>query len=132
MSLVHLPPLIPSPSLDRHIVAASQNDARRGVYSKTSNVVRMSLEGSDLFVGVVVEYSELEVVRASDEPVLPCDELDTAHWDLCDLKRLDNGAGLVVVDIDGAVVEPSEQPWLGWVEIDALDTVRARKEFFLR
>jgi len=58
-------------------------------------------------------------------------KFDTVHWDLCDFKRLDDGASLVVVDVDGAVVEPSEQPRLGWVEIDALDTVRD-SEFCLR
>jgi len=69
-----LPPLVPIPSLDRHIVAASQNDARGGVYSGTPNIVQVGLKGSDLFVGIVVEDTELEV-GASDEPFLPRDEI---------------------------------------------------------
>ena len=127
-----LPPLVPIPSLDRHIVAAGQDNARGGVHGKTSNIVRMGFEGRHFFVGVVVEDAQLEIVRARNEPVLARDKFDTAHWDLCDLERFDDGASLVVVNIDGAVVQPGEQPWFGWMEIDALYAVRARKELFLK
>ena len=120
-----LPPLFPIPSLDRHIVAARQNDARGWMHGKTSNIVRMGFEGRHLFMGVVVEDAQLEVVRAGDEPVLARNKFDTAHWDLRDLERFDDGASLVVVDVDGAIVQPSEQPWFCWVEIDAFHAVRA-------
>ena len=82
-------------------------------------------------MGVVVEDAQLVVVGPSNEPVLPRDEFRTSHRDLCNLKRFDQGSCIVVVDVHAAIVQRSEQPGLGWVEIDGLDAVRARKELFL-
>ena len=65
-----LPALVPIPSLDRHIVTSRQDNTRRWVHRKASNIVRMRFERSNLFMGVVVEYPQLEVVGARDEPVL--------------------------------------------------------------
>jgi hypothetical protein len=79
-----------------------------------------------------VPAHQMEVVRAGDQRVLASDKFATAHWDLCDLEHCDDGASLVVVDVDGAVVEPSKQPWSCWVEIDAFHAVRTRKELFLK
>jgi len=77
-----LPALLPIPSLDCHIVASGQNNACGGVDSETSDVVRVSLEGGYFLMGVVVEDAKLEIVRASDEPVLTRDELDASNGDL--------------------------------------------------
>jgi len=49
---------------------------------KASDVVRVSLEGRDFFVCVVIVNAELEVVRASYEPVFTWDEFDTADRDI--------------------------------------------------
>jgi hypothetical protein len=89
----------------------------------------MRLERSDLFVRVVVEHTELEVVAPSDEPVLPRDELDASCWNFRYFKGLDDGACFMVVDVDGAVVETGEEPWLGRVEVDAFDAVRPLEKF---
>jgi hypothetical protein len=102
------------------------------MHGKTSNIVRIGFEERHLFVGVVIEDAQLEVIRAGNEPVLASDKFDTAHWDLWDLERFDDGASLVVVDVDGTVVEPSKQPWFCWVEFDAFHAVRTRKELFLK
>ena len=98
---------------------------------EASNVVGMRLERGDLFVRIVVEDAQLEVVRARDEPVLARDEAAAAHGDLRDLERLDERARVVVVDVNVAVVEPDEEPWLGGVEVDRLDAVRAVELFAL-
>ena len=95
------------------------------------NVVGVRLERGDLFVRVVVEDAQLEVVRARDEPVLARDEAAAAHGDLRDLERLDERARVVVVDVDVAVVEADEEPWLGGVEVDRLDAVRPVELFAL-
>ena len=42
----------------------------------------MSLEGGYFLVSVVVEDTKLEIVRASDEPVLTRDEFDATDGDL--------------------------------------------------
>jgi len=74
------------------------------MHSQTTNVVWMCLECGDLFVCVIVEYAQLEVVRAGDKPVFTRNKLDTSHWDFCNFKCLDDGACFVVVDIDRSVV----------------------------
>jgi len=77
-----LPALLPIPSLDCHIIASGQDNACGGVDGETSDVVRMSLEGGYFLMGVVVEDAKLEIVRASDEPVLTRNELDASNGDL--------------------------------------------------
>jgi hypothetical protein len=92
----------------------------------------MGLERVDLFVGVVVEHPELVVIAACDEPLLAGDEASTPHRDFGDLKGLEDGAGVDVVDLHGPVVETGEQPGLGRVEIDVLDPIGPVEELALR
>ena len=80
--LYALPALLPIPSLDCHVIASGQDDARGGVDGKTSDVVGMSFEGGYFLVGVVVEDAKLEIVRASNEPVLTRDEPNASNGDL--------------------------------------------------
>ena len=77
-----LPALLPIPSLDCHVIASGQDNARGGVDGKTSDVVGMSFEGGYFLVGVVVKDTKLEIVRASDEPVLTRNKLDASNGDL--------------------------------------------------
>ena len=49
----------------------------------------MCLECGDFFMSVVVEDPQLEVVRASNEPVLARNKADASHRNLCDLEGLD-------------------------------------------
>lgn len=49
------PLLIPVPGFDGHVVAACKDDRCGRVDSKASDVVRVSLESDDFFMGVVVE-----------------------------------------------------------------------------
>jgi len=80
--LYALPTLLPIPGLDCHVIASGQYDACSGVDSETPDVIRMGLEGGYFLVGVVVEDAKLEIVRASNEPVLTRDELDASDGDL--------------------------------------------------
>ena len=94
------------------------------MYGQASDIVGVGLERGDLFVCVVVEDAELEVVRARDEPVLAVYEAHATHGDLRDLEGLDQSASVVVVYVDRAIVETGENPGLGGVEVDALYAVR--------
>lgn len=108
ITLAHLnafPLFIPIPSFDGHVITSCEHDTRSGVNCKASYIVRVGLKRDNLLVGVVIEDAQLEVVRASNEPVFSGDELDTANWDGGDLKGLDECASFVVVDIDGTVVQ---------------------------
>jgi hypothetical protein len=124
-----LPTLLPIPGLDCHVIAPGKNNACSGVDGETSDVVRMSLKSGYFLVGVVVEDTKLEIVRASNEPVLTRDELDASNRDLRDFESLDDSAGLVVVDVDCAVVETGQDPWFCGVEIYSFYTVRPGEKF---
>lgn len=83
----------------------------------------MSLESGHFFVCVVVEDAQLEIIGASNEPVLPCNKFHTAHRDLCDLKRLDYRTRFMIIDVDSAVVETGEEPGFCGMKIDSLDPI---------
>lgn len=68
--------------------------------SNCSDVVRVRFELRNLFRGVVVVYSYLEVIGAADNPVFACDESTSADGDLCELESLDGLLGLIRPDID--------------------------------
>ena len=76
--------------------------------SQASNIIWMSLEGDDLLVRVVVEDPKLEVIRARDKPVLARDEAAASYWNFRYFKRFYERAGLVVVDVNGAIIEASK------------------------
>ena len=78
---------------------------------------------------VIVEDPELEVVGACDKPVLAGDEANAADRHLRDLERLDQCAGVMIIDIDRAVVETGEDPGLGGMEVYAFYAVRTSEEF---
>ena len=83
-------------------------------------------------MGIIVEDTKLEVVGARDEPILARNEADAADGDLRDLERLNQRAGVMVVDVDRAVVETGEDPGLGGMEVDAFYAVRASEELALQ
>ena len=126
------PLLVPIPCFDRHVVATGENDAKRRMHGQTSNIVRMSFECGDLLVCVVVEDAKLEVVGPSNEPILARNEAHTANRNLSNFKSFDYCASLMVVDVDTAVVKTRNEPGLGWVKVDSLDTVRPLEELPLQ
>lgn len=83
----------------------------------------MSFKSGDFFMGVVIEYPKLEIIRASDEPILACDEFYTTNWDFCNFESFDYGSRVVVVDVDGAIVESCEKPGFCGMEIDAFNAI---------
>jgi len=126
-----LPLLVPIPSFDGHIIAPGQYDTQRRVHCEASNVVGVGLVGGNLFVSVVIEDAQLEVIRASNEPVFSRDEANASNGDCCDLKRLDSRACFVVVNDHRSVVESSNEPWFRRVEVDRLDAVGPLEQFSL-
>lgn len=90
---------------------------------ETPYVIRVRFKCRDFLVCVVIENAKLEVIRSRDKPVLAGDEFHAAHWNLCDFKCLDEGAGFVVVDVNRSIIQAGEQPWLCGMEINSLDAV---------
>ena len=99
------PLLVPIPGPNGHVVTTRQDNARGRMDSQASDVVGVRLKSRDFFVRIVVEDPELEVIATGDEPVLAGNEANAADGDLSDLERLDQRAGIVVVDINSAIVE---------------------------
>ena len=100
--------------------------------SQTSNVIRVRLERSDLFVRVIVEDAQLEVVRTGYKPVLSGNKAHASHRYLCNLECLDESACFMVIDIDASVVQTGQEPWLCRMKIDCFDAVRSLKQFSLK
>ena len=64
-----------------------------------SDIVGMGLEGCDLFRGVVVVDTELEVVGAANNPVLARDKATGTDGKIGEFERLNSALGLVGPDV---------------------------------
>lgn len=100
-----LPALVQSPSIDGHIIASGEDDTRHWMHGETANVVRMRLECGDFFVRVVVEYTSLDVVRALDK--FDTSNRSPSAFNVCIIAPVS-----WVVDVGGAILESSQEPWL--------------------
>lgn len=55
-----------------------------------SDIIWVGLERGDLFRSVVVVDSQLEIVRAAYDPVLPGDEAPCSYGYICEFEGLDD------------------------------------------
>ena len=53
-----------------------------------ADVIGVGFEGGDLLRGIVVVYSELEVIAAADNPVLARNEATRSYRDICKFECL--------------------------------------------
>ena len=120
-----LPPLLPVPELDCHVIAGGEDEGLCGVDDDGADIVGMRLERRNLLAGVVVVYPNLaegpcqppcfpvlsalqvdsQVIRSADNPVLPRHESAGADRHIGELKGLDDLLRLVRPDIDMAAIE---------------------------
>ena len=68
----------------------------------------------------------LHVIRPGHNPVLPRHEDGGPHRQLAHLEALDELLGLVVPDVNIAIVEGDQHPLLGGVEVAGLHPIRPR------
>jgi len=73
----------------------------------------------------------VHVVRRSDEPLFPRDELGASDGEVAEIEGLGEGGRLVVPEEDLAGVEGGKGPGLGGVDVDGLDALRASRELLL-
>ena len=71
----------------------------------TTNVVTMSFEHVNFFECVIVEYPNLHIIAASDDPIFPSNELGGSNWQVANLKLLQVLLSLGVPDVDVSVVK---------------------------
>ena len=55
-----------------------------------TDVIRVGFKRCDLLRGIVVVDSKLEVIGATDNPILACNEASCPYRDICKLEGLDN------------------------------------------
>jgi hypothetical protein len=67
----------------------------------------VSFEGGDLFGGVVIVNTELEVIRTADNPVLPRNESTGADGDIGEFECFDDGLGKL--DVSYASVRAAQK-----------------------
>lgn len=60
------------------------------MYDNGADVVRVSFEGGDLFGGIVIVDSDLEIIGAADDPILAGDEAASSYGDIGELEGLDD------------------------------------------
>lgn len=61
------------------------------MYDDGADIIRVSFEGGDLFRGIVVVDSNLEVVGSADNPVLPRNKSASSYRYIGEFEGLDNG-----------------------------------------
>lgn len=61
------------------------------MYDDCPYVVRMRLKGRDLLGGVVVEDSQVEIIAAADNPILPGNKTPRSYGYVRELEFFDNG-----------------------------------------
>ena len=123
--------LVPVPQLDGHVVGGGEDVGEGGVNFHAADVIGVRLEVGDLLHSVKVVYAEVHVVRRSDEPLFPRDELGASDGEVAEIEGLGEGGRLVVPEEDLAGVEGGKGPGLGGVDVDGLDALRASRELLL-
>jgi hypothetical protein len=98
---------------------------------ETTNIIRVGLKRSHLLVRIVIKHPQMKIIRPSHEPIFARDKADAAYGYLGDFKRFDERARVVIVNVDGTVVETCDDPWFSRVEIDGFDAVGPCGELFL-
>lgn len=99
------PLLIPIPRFNRHIIAASQHDTRCGMHRQAANIIRVRLERGHFFMRIIIEHAQLEIIRASHEPIFAGNKTGTSHWHLRHFECLDDAAGFVIVNVNGPIIK---------------------------
>lgn len=92
------------------------------------DVVRMGFKLGYLLTGVEVVNSDLEIIGTYNDPVLSRYKFTSSHWDITDIDCFHFGACIVGPDLNFTGVQCGQHPWLCWMEINALDTIRMGRQ----
>lgn len=90
INLNTLPAFLPVPEFNRHVIGGGENKWLGGVNSDRSNIVRVSFERCDLLRRIVVVDAELEIIGATDDPVLAGNESSRSYGDVGEFKSFDD------------------------------------------
>ena len=96
-----------------------------------ANVVGVGFEGGDLLGGVVVVDADLEVIRATDDPILAGNEAPCTNGYIGKFECFDYGLCFVGPYVCMTAVESRQNPGLGRMKVDTFDPLGAGKELSL-
>lgn len=85
-----LPALLPIPKLDCHVIGGCEHKRLGRVDGNRTNVIGVCFERGDFFGSVIVVDTELEVIGAANNPVLPRNESTSADGDIGEFERFDD------------------------------------------
>lgn len=88
MYLDALPALLPVPELHSHVIRAGQHKRTGRVDSQLPHIITVPIKEGNLLEGVVVEDTDSQVVRASDDPGLAGNEPGGSDRRVTNLNRL--------------------------------------------
>lgn len=75
-----------STDLDKHIVWWSKNKWRWGMDSNTSNIVRMSFKLMYPFQSIIIEYTNVHIIRSTDDPIFSWHKFCSTNWQIAHFK----------------------------------------------
>ena len=101
------------------------------MHGEAADVVWVRLKRNDLFMRVVVEHAQLEIVRTGNEPILARDKTHTSYGYFCDFECLYERARFKVVGVYTPIVQSSKEPGFSRVKVDRLDAIRALEKLSL-
>mmetsp|Transcript_10932 Transcript_10932/g.24839 ORF Transcript_10932/g.24839 Transcript_10932/m.24839 type:complete len:201 (-) Transcript_10932:33-635(-) len=122
------PILVPIPQLDGHVVRRCDDIRHARMYCYTSNIVCVRFKLVDLLKRVVVEHSNLHVIRSSDDPLLPRGKFCATYWKVTHLHLPQQCLGVVVPDEEVPRIERREYPGLLLVEVDGFHTITSCRQ----
>ena len=120
---------IPIPQFDCHIIGTAQYVGEGRMNFQRSDVIGMGFKIFDFFHGIVIEHTHPHIVGRCEEPLFPCDEFRTSHWQFRHFKRFDQTATVVIPNHHIATVQGRQYPWFRMVQINRFDTFRGGGQF---
>lgn len=94
MTFIHLhtlPSFVPIPELDAHVIRGGQDEGLRGMDNNGTDIIGVCLERGYLFGSIVIVDANLEVIGATDNPILAGYEAASSYRDIGEFKGFDNG-----------------------------------------
>jgi hypothetical protein len=74
---------------------------------------------------------QLKIVTSSNDPILARDEPACTYRDIRDVECPQQQLRVIVVYVDFAIVQGTQDPILGGMKVDCLDTIGATRQEFL-
>lgn len=96
------------------------------MYSDAPYIIAVCFERVHSLQCIIIKNPHLHIIGPSHHPILSGHKLGSSDWQIAYLERLHQTLGLVIPDVDVTLVQRAQHPWLCWMEIDTLNSVRSR------